>query len=60
MVNIRVSFKAVSKGFVGNLIPSCLENNRKKSALRSHQEDPEPAASRDSKRGIKCFRAREA
>lgn len=61
MVNMRVSFKTVSKGwFLGNLIPSCLENNREKSALRSHQEDSEPAASRDSERGIKRFMAREA
>lgn len=61
MVNMRVGFKTVSKGwFLGSLIPSHLENNKEKSALRSYQEDPEPAASRDSKRGIKCFTAREA
>ena len=61
MVNMRVSFKTVSKGwFLGSLIPSHLENNKEKSVLRSHQEDPEPAASRDSKRRIKCFTAGEA
>ena len=37
-------------------MPSCRENN--KSALRSHQEDPEPVASADTERGVKYFSAR--